>query len=73
MKAQARFLNKNGYDMEREEAATIFDETTWYDITYARMGRSTSSFKFSGIDGSWNTVMFETRGKIDWDHDYIIY
>jgi len=55
----AKFLNKNGYEFERERAAEVFDPKKKYKIIGGYIGNSSSSFQFEGIEGSWNTVMFD--------------
>ena len=56
----AKFLNRNGYESEREKAAKVFHPSKKYKIIGGYIGGSHSSFQFEGIEGSWNTVMFDT-------------
>lgn len=54
----AKFLNRNGYDSERNQAAKVFDMAKEYEIVGGQIYSSSSNFIFKGIPGSWNTVMF---------------
>ena len=56
---KTKFLNKNGYDAEREAAAKIFKEGKEYEIIGGDLHGSFSTYIFKGIQGSWNTVMFD--------------
>lgn len=53
------FLNRNGYPAERDRAATIFQEGERYILNATEVGRSSSSYRFEGIEGSFNSVMFD--------------
>lgn len=55
---EVRFLNKNGYDFEREQAAAIFDTDKTYTISGVDIGNWSSTYQFEGIPGHFNTVMF---------------
>lgn len=55
------FLNKNGYDFEREEAAKIFSEGQSLTVKRVDVHNSSSSVEFEEQPGKWfNTVMFGT-------------
>ena len=53
-----RFDNHNGYDYQRKEAAKVFDMYSYYTVKECSVGRSSSTYKFEEVDGSYNTVMF---------------
>lgn len=53
------FLNKNGYDSEREYAATFFEEGQVLTVQEIYVGRSNSKVSFVECpDKTFNTVMF---------------
>jgi len=53
------FLNKNGYDSEREHAARVFEEGQILTVDTVRIGMSKSYYKFKNLQYEYNTVMFE--------------
>lgn len=57
---KVRFLNKNGYDSDRNRAASILDTETIYVVENCNVGDWSSTYQFYGIDGHFNTVMFES-------------
>jgi len=57
--SKVRFLNKNGYDGERERAAAIFVNDMPLTVKACRIGQSSSDYTFEEVEGRWNTVMFE--------------
>ena len=57
----AKFLNENGYESERKRAAEVFDPEKEYEIIGGSIGNSNSDYVFKGIEGYWNTVMFNVR------------
>lgn len=57
---KVRFLNRNGRDMERAEAAKILKEGGVYTVERTSVGQSCSSVYLQEIPGrGFNTVMFE--------------
>lgn len=52
------FLDANGYKNEREHASECFKQGDYYTIASTSIGRSSSTYRFEGIQGSWNTCMF---------------
>ena len=55
------FLNKNGYDSQRKEAAEIFLEGQALTVKRMDVGDSSSRVEFKELPGKWfNTVMFGT-------------
>lgn len=56
---RVRFLNENGYDIQRERAADIFNTKQLLTVDTLTVGRSSSTYTFYGYAGSFNTVMFE--------------
>jgi hypothetical protein len=59
---KAKFLNKGGYKLEREDAAKVFNTEDEYEIISGIIYGSSSYFYFKDIPGQWNTVMFD----VDW-------
>lgn len=55
---QMFFLNKNGYDYQRQKAAEIFQEGFSYEVENCEVGAFDHDIKFKGIDGRHNGVMF---------------
>lgn len=70
-KPKAKFLNKNGYDFERERAAKVFDLDKEYTIKSGEMYSSSSNITFEEVEGKWNTVMFDFDwGAVKWNDAY---
>jgi hypothetical protein len=57
------FLNKNGYDHEREAAAKIFQVGISYDVEDCEVGDTSHTVKFRGYAGRWNGSMFSLDDK----------
>lgn len=56
---KVRFLNKNGYDNERETAAKVFDTTTIYTVKNIEVHSSVSYVTLEEYpERSYNSVMF---------------
>lgn len=56
----AIFLNKNGYNGEKEKATEAgLKEGEKYEVVYASIGQSHSNIELDGIDGDFNSVMFD--------------
>lgn len=55
----AKFLNKGGYESQREEASKVFQEGKPYKVIGGYIGKYDSRFIFEDVRGSWNTVMFD--------------
>lgn len=56
------FLNKNGYDSQRTEAAKIFTEGQALTVKNIDVGGWSSSVEFEELPGKWfNTVMFGVK------------
>ena len=53
-----RFLNRNGYDFEREAAAKVMTEGQTFTVKQCRVGEFSHSVQFEEITGTWNGVMF---------------
>lgn len=68
--SKVKFTNQNGYDMERKRAAAILSTETIYMVEAMYVEGYSSTVKLEGIDGEFNTVMFENIGedypKYDW-------
>ena len=57
---KVRYLNENGYDLERERANKFFKEGDILEVKEIYVGRSSSKVEFIGFEGKmFNTVMFE--------------
>lgn len=59
---KVKFINRNGYDAERERANEIIGTEQTLTVFRCLIGHSRSNYVFDEIKGEWNTVMFE---KID--------
>jgi hypothetical protein len=57
------FLNKNGYALEREYASKVFVPGKVYIVESIDVGNWSSTVKFVGVEGEFNTVMFAEVGK----------
>lgn len=55
---RVRFLNENGYDSERKEAAVILDEAKTYVVEFVNVGSWRTALKLEGVPGFFNSVMF---------------
>lgn len=56
------FLNENGYDSQREEAAEIFTQGQALTVKRIDVGNWSSSVEFEELPGKWfNTVMFGVK------------
>ncbi len=70
------FLNRNGYDPEREHAASILETGAEYTVQNIKISNSYSSVRVAEFpDTSFNTVMFENVGSDwartqEWNDDY---
>ena len=53
------FLNKNGYDWEREQVNKILEEGALVTVALCRVDGWSSTYKFEEVEGEFNTVMFE--------------
>ena len=56
---KVRFMNKNGYDPERERALKAIGLERIVTVVECDIGSSSSSYTFEEVPGSWNTVMFD--------------
>lgn len=54
-----RFTGKGGWPAEQEHARGFFTVGELYTIERTSIGRSSSSYHFAGIMGSFNTTLFE--------------
>jgi hypothetical protein len=75
-KVYAKFLNTGGHEFQRKKAAEIFDTEKEYRITGGSIGDSYSYFTFEGIEGTFNTVMFDTpweEAQHLMEHNYRVY
>lgn len=53
-----RFLNRNGYEGERERAAKVFAMDRDYTVKSISIGSWSSSIYFEEVEFGWNSVMF---------------
>jgi hypothetical protein len=56
---QMKFLNCNGYDFQLSEAQNIFNVDDMYTVENMNVGGWSSTIKFVGIKGWYNSVMFD--------------
>jgi hypothetical protein len=56
---RVRFLGKGGYPQQLDEAIGEFDVGEELTVKDVRIGDWASTYRFNGVDGRWNTVMFE--------------
>jgi hypothetical protein len=54
-----RFLGKNGYDFQREQALRVMTVGDVFTVHSISVGESSHSIVFREIGGNWNGVMFE--------------
>jgi hypothetical protein len=54
-----RFLNRNGYDIEREHAAEKLMHLPALTVKQCRIGDWKSQYTFEEVEGEYNSVMFE--------------
>jgi hypothetical protein len=68
---EAIFLNKNGYDHELEKFRKLYSELDepklYVECVYINNWRS--ELKFEGINGTFNSVMFEPPPRTHWFDD----
>lgn len=57
---QVRYLGKNGYDWEREEAGKRFKVGELLAVERISVGHSSSRYYFKDVPSYYNAVMFET-------------
>ncbi len=57
----AVFTGDGGYPKEREDASKIFVVDRVYEVERGWMGQSHSTIKIKGIDGQWNSVLFDVN------------
>jgi hypothetical protein len=55
----AIFTGKGGYPAENAKANAAFVIGNRYVITSGTMGQSSTSLMIEGVEGSWNSVMFD--------------
>jgi len=71
-KCWATFTGEGGYDRERIAARERFTIGEKYLITGGSMSQSCTRISFDGIEGSWNSVMFDyDESKAPIDNPYI--
>jgi hypothetical protein len=57
---KVRYLDRNGYDHQRQAARdALLNTEDIYVVQYCYIGRSSSTYSLKGIIGRWNSVMFE--------------
>jgi hypothetical protein len=59
------FLGRNGYDHQLKEARKVFLLDHIYTVESCDIGPWSSTLTFVGIDGSYNSVMFEPSTQIE--------
>lgn len=53
------FLAQNGREDERNEAKTLLDTETVYELTSVRVSNWSTAVQLKGVEGSFNSVMFK--------------
>jgi hypothetical protein len=56
---KVRFIGINGYDLELKEAKEKLSTTEMYEVESMEVGNYSSSVKFKGVNGAWNSVMLD--------------
>jgi hypothetical protein len=56
-----KFINSGGYPFELDKAQEKFSVLREYIVENVFVENWKSSYKFKGIDGWWNTVMFREK------------
>ncbi len=56
---KVKFLNKNGYDWQKEEAAKVLNTEDEYTVVDIDIGGWMSDVYLEGFPHPFNTVMFE--------------
>jgi hypothetical protein len=59
--SSAKFHGNGGYRTERERASRIFEPGRVYRVTGGTMGRSHSELEIEGVDGLWNSALFDVN------------
>jgi hypothetical protein len=55
----ATFLGRNGYELGLQQALKVLEVGKQYRVTGGSQGQSHTSLTLEGVDGSFNSVMFE--------------
>lgn len=67
------YTGTNGYDSDKKYANERLTVGNEYVVASMDVGRSSSTVKFEGVDGNFNTVMFKNRDEefetYDWFSD----
>lgn len=76
MRIKTKFLNEHGYDSDLKRAKKVFNTENEYFITNVRMGNWMTYLEFEGIDGCWNSAMFdvdydELKNYTETEHTYL--
>lgn len=60
----ATFTGKNGYPYQNQKANQILTIGQKYKVIGGKMGAYHTSLKLEGVDGEWNSVMFDIEGEL---------
>lgn len=72
---KVKYTGTGGFQIERDRANNVFVVGNEYEVIGGSIYGWSSAFVLAGIEGSWNTALFDTRFEIfsTWDcmvHDY---
>jgi hypothetical protein len=56
---KVHWIDKNGFDFQRNQAREVFDPSLQYTVKRCHIGSSSSTYEFDEVPGRWNSVMFE--------------
>lgn len=60
----ATFHGEGGYELQRIRAKEILTIGQKYKVVGGEMGRYSTSIKLEGIEGSFNSVLFNIKGEL---------
>lgn len=72
---KVKYIGEGGFQIERDHANKVFVVGQEYEVIGGSIYSWSSEFVLAGIDGSWNTTLFDTGFDIfsTWEcmcHDY---
>lgn len=62
---KVRFLGEGGYPYQLDEALNRFETDEALKVEDVSIGDWQSTYRFEGVNGRWNTVMFEPEAASD--------
>lgn len=60
----ATFTGRNGYELENKRANEVLTVGKIYRVIGGEMGQSYTYLELKGVNGSWNSVMFDIEGEL---------